>query len=147
MLPAPIITPVMHHITGGQLEQLRVETAIHHDAYEVLRVGIRRCIHVHQLVWGGMHNDEYHTAERRRRLRFIPFSLRDNAKKWLYNLIANSISTWAKFVAVFLKKFFSNAQDCGDKERYQSVSPTWQGALLEIFRKVQRSANSMSPPR
>ena len=39
------------------------------------------------------------------KLRFIPFSLRDNAKKWLYSLITNSITTWAEFVAVFLKSF------------------------------------------
>ena len=38
------------------------------------------------------------------KLRFIPFSLRDNAKKWLYSLSTNSITTWAEFVAVFLKK-------------------------------------------
>jgi len=36
------------------------------------------------------------------KLRFIPFSLRDNAKKWLYSLTTNSITTRAKFVAVFL---------------------------------------------
>ena len=40
------------------------------------------------------------------KLRFIPFALRDNAKKWLYSLTINSITTWAEFVAVFLKKFF-----------------------------------------
>ena len=38
------------------------------------------------------------------KLRFIPFSRRDNAKKWLYTLTTNS-TTWAKFVATFLKFF------------------------------------------
>ena len=33
------------------------------------------------------------------------FSLRDIAKKWLYSLATNSITTWAEFVAVFLKFF------------------------------------------
>ena len=32
------------------------------------------------------------------KLRFIPFSFRDNAKKWLYNLTTNSIATWVGFV-------------------------------------------------
>jgi len=45
-------------------------------------------------------------SEDRVKLRFIPFSFRDNAKKWLYSLTTNSITTWAEFVSVFLKKFF-----------------------------------------
>ena len=40
------------------------------------------------------------------KLRFIPFMLRDVAKKWLYSLATNSITTWKDFVEIFLKKFF-----------------------------------------
>ena len=40
------------------------------------------------------------------RLRFIPFALKDLAKKWLYNLPVSSISSWDDFVKVFLKKFY-----------------------------------------
>ena len=32
------------------------------------------------------------------RLRFIPFALKDLAKKWLYNLAVGSISSWDDFV-------------------------------------------------
>jgi len=39
------------------------------------------------------------------KLRFIPFSIKDNAKKWLYSLGTNSIMTRVKFVAIFLKFF------------------------------------------
>ena len=39
-------------------------------------------------------------------LRFIPFALKDQAKKWLYSLATDSISTWVEFVTIFLKKFF-----------------------------------------
>lgn len=42
------------------------------------------------------------------RLRLINFALKDNAKKWLYSLPVNSISTWEGFVVIFLKKFFPN---------------------------------------
>ena len=42
------------------------------------------------------------------KLRFIPFSLKDAAKKWMYSLTSNSISTWKEFILVFLKKFFPN---------------------------------------
>jgi len=40
------------------------------------------------------------------RLRFIPFSLKDLAKKWLYSLAADSVTTWDDFVKAFLKKFY-----------------------------------------
>ena len=40
------------------------------------------------------------------KLRFVPFSLKDLAKKWLYSLEAGSISSWDNFVKAFLKKFY-----------------------------------------
>ena len=40
------------------------------------------------------------------KLRSIPFSLRDNAKKWIYTLTTNSITTCAEFTVVFLEKSF-----------------------------------------
>ena len=36
------------------------------------------------------------------RLRFIPFSPKDLAKKWLYSLVAGSITSWDGFIKVFL---------------------------------------------
>ena len=40
------------------------------------------------------------------KLRFVPFSLKDLAKKWLYSLEAGSILSWDNFVKAFLKKFY-----------------------------------------
>ena len=40
------------------------------------------------------------------RLRFVPFSLKDLVKKWLYSLAAGSITSWDGFIKVFLKKFY-----------------------------------------
>jgi len=40
------------------------------------------------------------------KLRFIPFSLKELAKKWLYSLEAGSISSWDNFVKTFMKKFY-----------------------------------------
>ena len=37
---------------------------------------------------------------------FVPFSLKNLAKKWLYSLEAGSISSWNTFVKTFLKKFY-----------------------------------------
>ena len=40
------------------------------------------------------------------KLRFIPFALKEHAKKWLYSLTTNSIALWEAFDTSFLKKFF-----------------------------------------
>jgi len=40
------------------------------------------------------------------KLRFVPFSLKDLARKWLYSQEAGSISSWDNFVKGFLKKFY-----------------------------------------
>ena len=47
-----------------------------------------------------------HLADDAIRLRFIPFALKDLAKKWLYSLAAGSITSWDGFIKVFLKKFY-----------------------------------------
>ena len=44
------------------------------------------------------------------RLRFIPFLLKDSAKKWMYNLPVNSFSPCGGFVRVFLRKYFPNGK-------------------------------------
>ena len=40
------------------------------------------------------------------RFRFVPFALKDLAKKWFYNLAAGSITSWDGFIKVLLKKFY-----------------------------------------
>jgi len=40
------------------------------------------------------------------RLCFIPFALKDLAKKWLYSLVVDSITSWNDFVKAFLKKLY-----------------------------------------
>jgi len=44
------------------------------------------------------------------RLKFIPFDLNDDSKKWMYSLYANSITNWDGFVHVFLRKYFPNSK-------------------------------------
>ena len=38
------------------------------------------------------------------------FALKDSAKRWMYRLAANSITSWNDFVRLFLRKYFSNAK-------------------------------------
>jgi len=40
------------------------------------------------------------------RLRFVPFALKDLAKKWFYSLTAGSITSWDGSIKIFLKKFY-----------------------------------------
>ena len=44
------------------------------------------------------------------KLRFVLFALKDNAKRWMYSLPANSISNWNHFIKVFLRKYFPNGK-------------------------------------
>jgi len=54
-----------------------------------------------------MLNDENpHLVDNVIRLRFVLFSLKDLAKKWLYSLAAGSITSWDGFIKIFLKKFY-----------------------------------------
>jgi len=39
------------------------------------------------------------------KLRFVPFALKDLAKKWLYSSAENSITFWDDLTKVFLKNF------------------------------------------
>jgi len=47
-----------------------------------------------------------HLADDAIRLRFIPFALKNLAKKWLYSLAVGSITFCDGFIKVFLKKFY-----------------------------------------
>ena len=54
-----------------------------------------------------MINDENpHLVDEAIRLRFLPFALKDLAKKWLYSLAAGFITLWEGFIKVFMKKFY-----------------------------------------
>ena len=47
-----------------------------------------------------------HLADDAIRLRFVPFALKDLAKKWLYSLTVGSITLWNDFIKAFLKKLY-----------------------------------------
>ena len=44
------------------------------------------------------------------RLNFFRFTLKDDAKKWIYSLPANFITNWDGFLRVFLRKYFPNSK-------------------------------------
>ena len=48
----------------------------------------------------------HHLGDNAVRLRFVPFALKDLAKKWLYSLAVDSITSSDDFIKVFLKKFY-----------------------------------------
>jgi hypothetical protein len=41
------------------------------------------------------------------KLRYIPFALKDLAKRWLYTLTLRSITSWTSFYSTFLEKYYS----------------------------------------
>ena len=44
-------------------------------------------------------------------LKFISFALKDDAKKWIYSLPANSITKWDGLMRVFLWKYLPNSKN------------------------------------
>ena len=44
------------------------------------------------------------------RMKLIPFALKDSAKRWMYGLAANFVTSWNDFVRLFSRKYFSNAK-------------------------------------
>jgi len=44
------------------------------------------------------------------RMRFIPFALKDDAKRWMYGLKAGSIKDWGYFVDILLKRYFPTSK-------------------------------------
>ena len=64
------------------------------------------------------------------RLRFIPFALKDTAKKLLYSLPVGSVSSWDDFVKVFFKKILPNHKTTLIKKyimqfRQETNEPFW----------------------
>jgi len=43
-------------------------------------------------------------------MRFIPFALKDDAKKWMYYFKVGSIIFWDYFVDIFLKRYFPTSK-------------------------------------
>ena len=73
------------------------------------------------------------------KLRFVPFALKDNAKKWLYSIPTNSITTWEEFTKVFLKKFYPNHKTARYRNeinqfRQKAKEPFWQ--YFERFKSL-----------
>ncbi|MBZ2164356.1 retrotransposon gag domain-containing protein, partial [Alteromonas stellipolaris] len=78
-------------------------------------------------------------SENATKLRFIPFALKDKAKKWLNWLPNNSIGTWTEFIEIFLKKFFPMNKTARIRQeinrfRQQTGEPFWK--YLERFKDL-----------
>jgi len=51
------------------------------------------------------------------RMKLIPFTLKDSAKRWMYGLAARFVTSYDNIVKLFLRKYFSNAKTI--KLRYE----------------------------
>ena len=56
------------------------------------------------------------------KLRFFPFSLKDNAKVWLYSLRPRSISSWDEMTQAFFQKYFSAHKTNNLKKHIQNFT-------------------------
>jgi len=44
------------------------------------------------------------------RIKLIHFALKDSAKYWMYDLVANSVTSWNDFIRLFFRKYFPNTK-------------------------------------
>ena len=73
-----------------------------------------------------------HMTEEALKLRLFPFSLKEKAKAWLYALQAGSITTWAKLVEEFYKKFYSKQKTASIRQAINGFHQM-EGETLYIY--------------
>jgi len=75
------------------------------------------------------------------RLRFIPFVLKDLAKKWLYSLAVGLISSWDDFVKIFLKNFTQSIRPLSSKK----ISCSSNRSLTNYFENALSALRTYLP--
>ena len=72
------------------------------------------------------------------KLRAFPFSLKDKANDWFYNLGTNSITTWNEMKQAFLEKFFPSSKLNELKRAISSIEQGYDENLYEYVERFKR---------
>ena len=68
-------------------------------------------------------------------LRLFPFSLKDEARAWLYSLPSNSICTWDEFTRAFLAKFFPPSKTASLRNQLTTFTQRKDESLYEAWER------------
>ena len=66
-------------------------------------------------------------------LRAFPFSLKDQAKDWLYYLPSGSITTWNEMKRLFLEKFFPASRAANIRKEIYGITQITGETLYEYW--------------
>ena len=78
------------------------------------------------------------------KLHVITFALRDDAKKWLYSLPHNSITTWDEFVKAFLKKYYPNHKTARIRNEINHFRQLDREPFWKCFDRFRNLVDAMS---
>ena len=72
------------------------------------------------------------------KLRLFPFSLKDKAKDWLYELPSGTITTWEQMARIFLVKFFPAKRASEIRKELVSIQQTDRELFHENWDRFKR---------
>ncbi|XP_019150696.1 PREDICTED: uncharacterized protein LOC109147552 [Ipomoea nil] len=75
-------------------------------------------------------------------LRAFPFSLKDKAKDWLYNLPPNSVNTWNDVKKLFLEKFFPASRATNIRKEIYGIRQCTGETLYEYWERFKELCSS-----
>ncbi|KAL5540114.1 hypothetical protein UlMin_044201 [Ulmus minor] len=76
------------------------------------------------------------------KLRFFPFSLKDNAKVWLYSLRPRSISSWDEMTQAFFQKYFPTHKTNSLKRKISNFAQKDSETLYQVWEHYKDLLNS-----
>ena len=76
------------------------------------------------------------------KLRFFPFSLKDNAKVWLYSLRPKSISSWDEMTQVFFQKYFPAHKTNNIKKQIQNFTQKDSENFYQVWERFKTLLSS-----
>ncbi|KAL5569788.1 hypothetical protein UlMin_026363 [Ulmus minor] len=76
------------------------------------------------------------------KLRFFPFSLKDNAKIWLYSLRPRSIGSWDEMTQAFFQKYFPTHKTNGLRRQISNFGQKESETLYQVWECYKDLLNS-----
>ncbi|KAL5555253.1 hypothetical protein UlMin_037489 [Ulmus minor] len=76
------------------------------------------------------------------KLRFFPFSLKDNAKVWLYSLRPRSIGSWDEMTQAFFQKYFPTHKTSGLRRQISNFGQKESETLYQVWERYKDLLNS-----
>lgn len=76
------------------------------------------------------------------KLRFFPFSLKDNAKVWLYSLRPRSIGSWEEMTQAFFQKYFPNHKSNNLKRQISNFVQKDSETLYQVWERFKDLLNT-----